>query len=152
MLKKLHLVFPFLFLSLAANANTASIEKKYPNAKYKISDDQVNALILKVNGGEKCIYPELKGLNYEQAEEKVYSKWSEAENQAWEFWQRTYVLPEIIGKKHTKTLLEDEGSFYIYSEKHDFLNHQEGSMSEAECKKFQKKFLAILLGVMAKSQ
>lgn len=141
MLKKSLSLAVLLFLS-ACSSNIA--DQKFPNAKYKISDKEMNVFILKMNNAEQCIHPELKGLSYEQAEQQVYSKYSREEEYVWQMGAMPKILGEVIGEENFATLIEDSDSFNYFLEKQKLLNNQQAKVDPVECEKFKVEFFDAL--------
>lgn len=141
MLKKSLSLAVLLFLS-ACSSNIA--EQKFPNAKYKISDKEMKAFILKMNNAEQCIHPELKGLTYEQAEQQIYSKYSDGERFIWQMGIMPEFLVGVIGEKNLLTMMEDDDSFNYFYEKQKQLNNQQAKVDPVECEKFKVEFFDAL--------
>lgn len=136
MLKKILLLSPIFML----NACISYSGLIPPQPKYKISDEDMKEILLKVNNAEQCIHPELATLTYEEAQKKVYRKYSQAERLVWD----RYVIPkttiDVIGERDASILFNDPASLQYTSEKHNKLNNQIANVNPTECKAFKKEF------------
>lgn len=122
-------------------ACSSELDQKYPDAQYKISNSQMKEYVLQMNNAEQCIYPNLAGLSYEQAQDQVYSKYSELEQFVWHYGVRPKVLEKIIGEQNTKTIfVVDAASQNYFFDKLDKFNHQNANVNVRECEKFKMEF------------
>lgn len=122
-------------------ACSSELDQKYPDAQYKISNSQMKEYVLQMNNAEQCIYPNLAGLSYEQAQDQVYSKYSELEQFVWNYGVMPKVLEKIIGEQNTKAILfDDEASQNYFFDKLDKFNHQNAKVNVRECEKFKMEF------------
>lgn len=134
--------FPKILLaSIVLTALTAcsSNYNSYIQPKFKISDEQAQQFVRAGNNIEQCIYPKLKGMSYEEAQRKVYSKLSEPEH---------YVLRKlmqeelrlIIGEQNFITLSNDQVSQAYLSQKHSQFNNQIANVDPQKCKVWKQEF------------
>lgn len=106
---------------------------------YKISDEHMKKVIFEQNNLEQCIYPQLKGLSYSEADRKVYSKKSEAEKITLsKFFQEGII--KIIGEQNFAKLSSDQSSQYYFSLQHSKFNNQNAKVNKAECSAFKKEY------------
>ncbi|MCQ9329110.1 DUF5358 domain-containing protein [Pelistega suis] len=161
MIKKLVPAFMVVLLAACANhspattsSNTATTATPVPTmkAQQSLSDEQVRQWVTEVNNAEHCMYPQLAGLNTEQATQIVYSKISPAELQLWGSVQ-LQLLKKVIGEQAFVVLSNDMTSLNQARAQFLQLNHQNVTgMSATECALFKQEFSARLAATTQSTQ
>lgn len=107
--------------------------------KYKISDEDVKEIILIGNNLEHCVHPELKGLTFEEADKKVYRKYTQEERI---LWNNVHVntIYRVIGERDATVIMNDPASQAYLAEKFTKYNNQIANIDPAECKTFKKEY------------
>lgn len=131
-----------LALSSLVGCSSLSLPNLGREPLYKISDQDVKEWINQVNQVEHCIYPQLKGLSWEDADKQVYSKQSKTENYALVFLSHVTILPNVIGENATQILHSDETSRKYLSKKHKEFNHNNltQELDTKTCNQLKKEF------------
>lgn len=131
-----------LALSSLVGCSSLSLPNLGHEPLYKISDQDVKEWINQVNQVEHCIYPQLKGLSWEDADKQVYSKQSKTENYALVFLSHVTILPNVIGENATQILHSDETSRKYLSKKHKEFNHNNltQELDTKTCNQLKKEF------------
>ena len=70
-----------------------------------------------INKLEHCIHPELKGLTLEDADRKVYRKYSQEERILWNNAQLNTIV-KVIGERDSRIIANDPVSQAYFSEQH----------------------------------
>lgn len=107
--------------------------------RYKVPDEIMKKAVLEQNNIEQCIYPELKGLTYAEAERKVYSKRTEAEKYALQKFFSDMVR-NLIGEQKFYVLQNDPYSQDYFNAKHRQFNNQIANVNPKECAKLKKDY------------
>ncbi|HHW7507175.1 TPA: DUF5358 family protein [Mannheimia haemolytica] len=111
-----------------------------PKPAYKISDKEMEQVIIEHNNIEQCIYPKLKGLSYEEATSQVYNKLGEAEKMVMRNYFYPKILTKVIGIENTKKLLDDPYSQDYAAMQLAKFNNQIANINQEECKSIKAEF------------
>ena len=140
MIKKLVAISSLFILAGCQNFGSSQI-------LYKISDKDAKAIILKVNNAEQCIHPELSTMTLEEASNKIYRTYSQAEAMFW----NDYMIPkktiEVIGERNAKILFNNLASQQYASEKYNKFKNQITNIDQTECQNFKKEFKAQMINI-----
>lgn len=129
---------------------TSTLDQKYPQAKYKISDKEMKQVVAHMNSLEQCFYPQLKTMSNEEAYTKVYNKYSEVEEFIWNEVVFETVISDIVGEENLKTILTDLPSEQYFAEKQKMLNNQTDTVNSVDCHIFRKSFNSVKAKIEAK--
>lgn len=113
----------------------------YQKPAYKISDIDMKIFFLRTNNLEHCIYPQLKGLNFEQASHAVYSKWSKAESLAM-FKFHADNIRSIIGEHNARLIASDPASQQYFQKKFSQMDRNITNVDKKKCDDFKKVYYA----------
>lgn len=131
MLKKLSFA---IFIGLLTACGSSS------TPKYQITNEQFQYILLSQNNVEQCIYPQLQGLSYAEAEREVYSRQSPAEK----FVLAKYlddIVRFTIGDIQYGIFISDEASQKYFNDMHKKHNHQLATgMNYQECEVLKARF------------
>lgn len=132
MLKKLSV------LGLATLLAACTSSPKEP--KYKISNEEMQAILLWQNNIEQCIYPQLRNLPYAEAERLVYSRASQEEKVVMAYYFKNNIR-SVIGDFNYGILSSDEASQDYFDKLHKAQNHQLATgISYQECEVLKARF------------
>ncbi|WP_118878931.1 DUF5358 family protein [Haemophilus haemolyticus] len=107
--------------------------------KYKISDEDMKEVVSVINKLEHCIHPELKGLTLEDADRKVYRKYSQEERILWNNAQLNTIV-KVIGERDSRIIANDPASQAYFSEQHKKFNNNIANVDVNECKAFKRDY------------
>lgn len=129
-----------LLVGCHSTTQTSVLDQKYPQAKYKISDNEMKKVVATMNSLEQCFYPQLKTMSVEEAYKAVYNQYSEVEEFIWNELVFETVVGDVVGKDNLKTILSDLPSEQYFVEKQKVLNNQKDTVDSVDCHIFRKSF------------
>ncbi|MBV7388722.1 DUF5358 domain-containing protein [Pasteurellaceae bacterium TAE3-ERU1] len=112
----------------------------HPEPKYKVTEEEIKQFILIGNNKEQCIHPELKGLTYKQAEQKVYRKRTDAEGYLWNKKVFFETAVEVLGESKVKLINTDPYSQQYFANMYNKFNNLIANVNHAECQAFKKEW------------